>query len=597
MPEIEKLSKEHKKFGFKLFLSYITFTILLIISITIIHIHLSNDLNLRDFEREAALQSSEKKKEFDTFFKKKADSVLAIAKNEYFLNFIEDNSYEYYIDLLLLTIMDANKDYMQLRFLDKNGVEKIRFERDNQYDEPYKNLNLQDKSNRYYFTSSKDIPNHAVWFSPIDLNIEHGKIEKPNKAVARVATPIYIKAKFQGILIINIFIQDLLESITKSTIYDMYITDMNGYYIKHKNKEHDWSFYDSKHRLEDDLTTKMVENINKNKQKAKVLSDTIYIQPLNLGKQKLNLLLIKSEKSKQELTDNNNKMVVAILIFSFFMSIIFSMIFSSPLKKMYEIVVLQAQKLRELAINLDKKVQIESLKNAKKDRLLQHQNKLVELGDMIGNIAHQWRHPITRLSLTLQNLKEFQAKGKLKDELLEKSLDTSMHQIEFMSNTIDNFKDFYRSDTVKKEFFVQNAIDSILKIIGPTLKHNNIKINIYDKQHTSIYGNKNEFSQVLMNLIVNSKDAFVDKQIKSPNIDINIEKINTQIQIQISDNAGGIDEKIIPHIFDPYFTTKEKKGTGIGLYLAKAIIEEKMQGKILVQNRQDGVAFTIILKQ
>lgn len=596
MIEVKKLSKEHKKFGIKLFFSYITFALLLVSSITIIHIYLSDDLTLHKFEREVTLQSSEKKKEFDSFFKKRRDGILAIAKNEYFLQYTKDGTYNYYIDLLFLTIMEANKEYMQMRFIDKNGFEKLRFEREKNSQEPYKRLKLQDKSNRYYFQNAKLTKNGDVWFSPIDLNIEHEKVEKPNKSVVRVATPIYINNNFQGILIINIFTKDLFESITKSTIYDIYITDNAGYYMRHKNKAYNWSLYNSKHRLDHDFGDEIVYEIQKDNLKARVLTNNIFIQPLRLEDQRFNMLLIETDKSMKEIADNNNKMIIAILIFSFFMSIIFSIIFSNPLKRMYAIVVSQAEKLHDLAINLDKKVRTETLKNAKKDRLLQNQSKLAELGDMIGNIAHQWRHPLTRLSLTLQNLKAFQAKGKLGDSLLSESLDNSLHQIEFMSNTIDNFKDFYKKDTNKKDFLIIEAIDSILKIIGPTLEHNNIEIVIVDKNNLSIFGNKNEFSQVLMNLIVNAKDAFEDKNITSPRIEINIQKIEKRIKIEILDNAGGIEKNIILNIFDPYFTTKDSKGTGIGLYLSKAIIEDKMKGKLIVENKDNGAAFTIYLE-
>ena len=595
MIEVEKLSKEHKNFGFKLFLSYITFTLLLIISITIIHVYLSDDLKLLKFEREVTLQSDEKKKEFDSFFKKRSDAILAIARNEYFLKYANDGSYNYYIDLLFLTIMEANNEYMQMRFIDKDGMEKLRFEREKNSKEPYKTGLLQNKSNRYYFQNAKLTKKGDVWFSPIDLNIEHGKVQVPNKSVIRVATPIYINNNFQGILIINIFMQDLFESITKSTIYDIYISDNAGYYIRHKNQQYNWSLYNTKHRLDHDFEDNIVYEIQKDDLNARVLNTNTFIQPLILAEQRFNMILVETDKSIKEVEQNNNKMILAILIFSFFMSIIFSMIFSNPLKHMYEIVVAQANKLHDLATTLDKKVQIETLKNAKKDRLLQNQSKLAELGDMIGNIAHQWRHPLTRLSLILQNLEAYQLKGKLNDKLLKDSLDNSLHQIEFMSNTIDNFKDFYKKDKKKKEFFVFDAIDLILKIIGPSLEHNNIVVKINDNDKVQIYGNKNEFSQVLMNLIVNAKDAFEDKQIINPSIEIDIKRKEKDIKIEVIDNAGGIPNHIISSIFNPYFTTKDSKGTGIGLYLSKAIIEEKMKGKLLVKNKNNGAVFIIYL--
>jgi len=596
MIEIEKLSQQRKNFGLKLFFSYVTFTLLLITSITIIHIYLSDDLRLKKFDREASLQSDEKKKEFYNFFIKRGDSVLAIAKNEYFLKFINDGSYNYYIDLLFLTMMEANKDYMQMRFIDEKGMEKLRFERDKKSKEPFKTFKFQDKSNRYYFKEVKELKKDEIWFSPIDLNIEHGKIETPYKSVVRVATPIFINNQFKGILILNIFMKELFDSITKSTIYNIYLTDKNGFFIKHKNPIYNWSFYDSKYKIDEELEKDILKEIYSENLNGRALSSNIYLQPLTLQNQRFNLIFIETDKSIKEVKENNNKMIIAILIFSFFMSILFSIIFSRPLKHMYEIVVSQADRLHDLATNLDKKVQVETLKNAKKDRLIQNQSKLAELGDMIGNIAHQWRHPLTRLSLNLQNLKAYHNKGKLSDELLEESIETSLYQIDFMSNTIDNFKDFYKKDKKKKYFTIYESYNSIINIIGPILDHCNINISIKEEEKISIFGNKNEFSQVIMNLIINAKDAIVENNINSPKIKITVDKKEEYINILIEDNAGGIPETIIDDIFDPYFTTKEEKGTGIGLYLSKAIIEEKFKGEISVKNSEEGAVFNIKLK-
>lgn len=596
MIEIEKLSQQQKNFGLKLFFSYITFTLLLITSITIIHIYLSDDLKLKKFDKEASLQSGEKKKEFNNFFLKRGDSVLAISRNEYFLKFIEDGSYNYYIDLLFLTMMEANKDYMQMRFIDANGMEKLRFERDKKSKEPFKTFKFQDKSNRYYYKEVKKLKKDQIWFSPIDLNIEHGKIEIPYKSVVRVATPIFINNKFKGILILNIFMKELFDSITKSSIYNIYLTDENGFFIKHINPKHNWSFYDSKHKIDMELEKSIVKEIYSENFKGRALLSNIYLQPLRLQNQRFNLIFIETDKSIKEVKANNNKMIIAILIFSFFMSILFSIIFSRPLKHMYEIVESQAIKLHDLATNLDKKVQVETLKNAKKDRLIQNQSKLAELGDMIGNIAHQWRHPLTRLSLNLQNLKAYHNKGKLSDELLKESIETSLFQIDFMSKTIDNFKDFYKKDKKKQHFSIQESYNSIINIIGPILDHSNINISIKDDVRVSIFGNKNEFSQVIMNLIINAKDALVENNVNNPIIKITVNKKETSINVTIEDNAGGIPETIISDIFNPYFTTKKEKGTGIGLYLSKAIIEDKFKGKISVKNSQKGAVFNIELK-
>ena len=595
MIELHKLSKQNRNFGFKLFFSYITFTALIIVSITIIHLHFSQEQKLHKFEREASLQAEEKRKQFENFFKKREDAIKALVKNEYFEKFISDGLYRYYIDLMFLTIMDANKEYMQIRFIGKDGYEKLRFNREDYGNEPYKSNLLQDKSNRYYFKDTAILDHNEVWISPLDLNIEHGVIQKPFKPVVRIATPIYIEDKFEGILIINLFMQQLIDSISKSSIYDVYLVDDGGYYIKHKEKDYDWSLYESKHSIDMDFSADIVYSMQKNYKNAAVFSDNIFLQTLLIGNQKINMIFVEKDKSLKQMNDNNNKMVITILIFATMISIVFSFLLSKPLKNMYEVVVSQSDKLHELATNLDRKVAIETMKNAKKDRLLQHQSKLAELGDMIGNIAHQWRHPLTRLSLTLQNLKAFKNKGKMSEKMLDDALENSIYQIEFMSNTIDNFKDFYKKDLKKSEFEIQESIDNVLKIIGSVLEHNNVQLEINNQDLLEIYGNKNEFSQVLMNLIINARDAFESNNISYPVIKVDVTSFKGKVRIDIEDNAGGIPNDIIDNIFDPYFTTKDEKGTGIGLYLSKAIIEDKMNGSIDVFNGEKGAVFTILV--
>ncbi len=595
MIELDKLSKQNRNFGFKLFFSYLAFTTLLLITITVIHVYFSDELRVHKFEREASLQANEKKHLFDSYFKKRSDALQALAKNEYFIEHIKDGSYKYYIDLLSLTIMEANKDYMQIRFIGKNGYEKLRYDREKQSLEPYKSNSLQDKSNRYYFKAASYLNENDVWFSEIDLNIEHGVFERPFKPVARVATPIYINKEFQGILIINLFMEELLESVTRSALYDIYLVDEGGYYIRHKNSKYNWSLYDSKHSIDHDFKDDIVYKIQSNYKNAAIFDDNIYVQPLFLDNQKINMIFVEKDKSVQEVNKNNNKMIIVILFFATIFSILFSFLLSSPLKHMYEIVVNQGDRLHELATNLDRKVALESLKNAKKDRLLQHQSKLAELGDMIGNIAHQWRHPLTRLSLTLQNLKAFKNKGRMSDKMLDDALENSLYQIEFMSTTIDNFKNFYKKDLEKSHFKVRDLLDNVLNIIGSVLQHNNINLIINDKEQLEIFGNKNEFSQVLMNIIINAKDAFEENNIQNPTIIIDITKEKERVKIDVLDNAGGVPTAIIDEIFNPYFTTKDEKGTGIGLYLSKAIVEDKMKGSLSVQNDKKGARFIIVV--
>ncbi|TKI71202.1 HAMP domain-containing histidine kinase [Sulfurimonas crateris] len=541
------------KFGIKLFLSYIIFTLILILSIAVVHLYFSKEQQTQQFLKEAKLQSGEKKEKFDAHIKMKKDALLAVSQNEQFLDFTFKAKENYFVDLLFLTLMEANKDYMQMRYIDKNGLELLRFERDKESQKIKKTPNLQDKAQRDYFQEVLKMGQNEVFISNINLNVEHEKVEIPHKSVIRFATPIYRNEKFMGILIINVFMDAFLQNLISSTLYDISLVNEEGYFIKHHKQELAWT----------------KANIKDEAREKKHL-----LQPLFVGEHKVDMLLVENEATLQKTKSYNNKMIGVILLFAVIMALLFTVIFTKALKNIFDLVALQAQRL---------------------DTLLQSQSKLAELGEMVANIAHQWRQPLTRVSLILQNLKAFKAKEKMSDEVFNDSMQNALSQIEFMSNTVDNFRDFYKNDTNKVEFFIEDALQSVLNIIGEPIRHSNIKLSINSSQKTTLLANKNEFSQVLLNLIVNAKDAIKERAVQEGKIDINIREENGTIIIEVCDNALGIEDELKEKIFDPYFSTKRDKGTGIGLYLAKTIIEDKMGGKLSVDNSQEGAVFTIKL--
>lgn len=289
------------------------------------------------------------------------------------------------------------------------------------------------------------------------------------------------------------------------------------------------------------------------------------------------------------------EMIVLIVVVATLIAFIFSLIFSIPPKKIYKIAINQANELQNLAQNLDEKVELKTLEITTKDRLIQNQNKLAELGEMVGNIAHQWRHPLTCVSLILQNLNAYKAKNKMSSQMFETSMKNSLEQIDFMSQTIENFKNFYKQSNAKTNFCVTEALTDVLGVIGSVLEYQNIKIEVTDLLDAKIFHNKNEFSQVLMNLIINAKDAIYENNIKDGVISILLEQKHNIAKIQIKDNAKGINIDCINEIFDPFFTTKKEKGTGIGLHICKVIVEDNMRGTIDVSNDEYGAIFTIKL--
>ncbi|MDD3007400.1 MAG: ABC transporter substrate binding protein [Arcobacter sp.] len=233
-------------------------------------------------------------------------------------------------------------------------------------------------------------------------------------------------------------------------------------------------------------------------------------------------------------------------------------------------------------------------------QFLIQQSKLAEMGDMIAAIAHQWNEPLVELSALVQDIQTSYLLNELKEVNVKDFVNDSMVQIKYMSKTLSDFRNFLKPSTKKKLFSISKALNEINEIIGKQIFYSNIKMSFNYKNENEellIYGYENEFKQVLLNLINNAKNKIVENFKDSQEhtkIDINIERCQNYNTIEIIDNGGKIDEKIINSIFEPYFTTKES-GTGLGLYMAKVIVEDKMRGSIKVRNEGDNVIFTIKL--
>jgi PAS domain S-box-containing protein len=233
-------------------------------------------------------------------------------------------------------------------------------------------------------------------------------------------------------------------------------------------------------------------------------------------------------------------------------------------------------------------------------QFLIQQSKLAEMGDMIAAIAHQWNEPLVELSALVQDIQTSYLLNELRDIEVKDFVNDSMVQIKYMSKTLSDFRNFLKPSTKKRLFSISKSLNEINEIIGKQVFYSNIEMTFNYKNKNEellIYGYENEFKQVLLNLINNAKNKIVEKDIdykKKAKININIERCSNFNTIEIIDDGGKIDEKVINSIFEPYFTTKED-GTGIGLYMAKVIIEDKMRGTITARNDEDNVIFTIKL--
>ena len=232
-----------------------------------------------------------------------------------------------------------------------------------------------------------------------------------------------------------------------------------------------------------------------------------------------------------------------------------------------------------------------------KEEFLFQKAKMADMGEMIGNIAHQWRQPLAINNTLISILKEKSQRDMLAPgELLDK-LKEMENNIQYMSKTIDDFMHFYHPEKKKTRFSLSDVTDHVLTIMQPILKKAGITLRVQYGDTLYVKGYMNEYTQVVVAILTNAKDALLERQTPQASIDIILSKKGKEAQLTIRDNAGGIDEAHIHRIFDPYFTTKHKAmGTGLGLYISKMIIEKNMGGALRVENHQKGTAFHIILE-
>ena len=256
----------------------------------------------------------------------------------------------------------------------------------------------------------------------------------------------------------------------------------------------------------------------------------------------------------------------------------------------------KTKELQLFNLELENKVKMGIEENRKKDEILAHQSKLAAMGEMIGNIAHQWRQPLNALAGNIQFLIDDYEDDVIDEAFVHKFIHENMAFINFMSKTIDDFRNFFTVNKLKEDFSVIEYVSKTVNIVKPQLHILGITLSTTGDDFT-VNGLEGEFQQVILNIINNAKDAIVQKSIKDGKISIQISREKSMGIISICDNAGGIPKEVINRVLEPYFTTKEEgKGTGIGLYMSKMIIVDNMQGELNVSNTKEGACFEIKVK-
>jgi len=250
--------------------------------------------------------------------------------------------------------------------------------------------------------------------------------------------------------------------------------------------------------------------------------------------------------------------------------------------------------LQELNTNLEHKIAEALTEAQEKERAMLHQSRLARVGVMLSMIAHQWRQPLSEISAILMELETASKFKKIDPEMIGEAVNESNKQIDFMSHTIDDFRNFFKPDKTKVDFSIAASCDEALSLADAAIKNAQITLTTSVIADSTIHGYEREFAQVILNLITNAKDILVQREVSDPKIELTIDSIKGYVLVTVEDNGGGVQEEEMEMIFEPYFTTKSSaKGTGLGLYISKMIIENNMNGELYVNNTDKGALFTV----
>ncbi len=309
---------------------------------------------------------------------------------------------------------------------------------------------------------------------------------------------------------------------------------------------------------------------------------------------------IKKQEDLEKLLDSELDFIIKSSAAIVFFVVILSLLLSRKINRIFtqyqEEVQASTDKLVKLNESLEQRVSKEVQAHSQKQKILIQQSKMAEMGDMLSMIAHQWRQPLNQMSYVLMNIESSYEYKELTKEYLNIKIKEGNELLEFMSVTIDDFKNYFRPDKEKEFVLVSDVILTSVGLIQNSLDMSDIKLELISYGKTSTYIYKNEFIQVILNLIKNAQDVLVQNDIKNPKITIVSTCQDDKQEVSVCDNGGGVQDSIKDKIFEPYFSTKDKKsGTGLGLYMSKMIIEEHLKGKLSVSNSEYGACFKIEL--
>lgn len=404
--------------------------------------------------------------------------------------------------------------------------------------------------------------------------------------------------------------KNTIDSFDNEYFKNIYILNKDGYIFVEQNE--------NKIRFEKFTNfNRILNSQNKN--------EFIYFQSISISNKVLGYLIIENndkifEQMKSEKTSEIIKLFIILLLITIILSYFISLIITKPIDNIIKsikevktnnglhfkhsndeygylsLVIEENHKnIQNLNNNLELLVKEEVEKNKDKDKILQTQSLRASMGDMMDAVAHQWVQPLNMIALVSHSLYVQSRLGDINEDDISSAHEKIEKQIDHMSNTLREFRSFFRENKKPEYVVLSTLIESTLILLKNDIIKNKLKVSVHCEEEKKVYIIPNEFKHVFINIINNAKDSFEENEIQNREIDIYINSIENRTIVNIEDNAGGINEDIIENVFDANVSSKkEGKGSGIGLYMSKMIIE-KIQGTIDVQNKNKGVCFTITL--
>jgi len=529
-------------FKFDITVAFVIFAFLIVVSVTYISIFFFTKISTQEFQEKVKISADN----IIQIYKTKEDiikkSTLAIANSELFSN--DFNLNPQIASSIFKIFLSSNSDFLKIKYVNEYGHVIVSCK----------------KIDKEIVCGSQDKNSFVFRDFKLQTSLFTKEIMTKNGLLFETISPIKGDSK-KGFILLESTLKRLFN--TSNNLFNLILIDNSGkiYYSNYLKAKSIFDLFN--YTLADRIK----------KANNDFVTNDIYVVSLN---KKFKLVFVQNKKIINKTNEMSQKLALVMIFISIFLAIPLGIFFSKPLYNFYK--------------DLDKRVKEEIAKTKEKDQLLMHQSKLAALGEMLGNIAHQWRHPLTRLSLLIQNLEMAHKKQKLDKEFLDKFQQKALIQINYMSQTIDDFTNFFKKDTKKEFFCPKKIIEQALQLMDGRIKQNKLEIILDVKNTESIEGYKSEFSQVVLNIINNAIDILKERNVKNKKIWIRIEGK----KIEIEDNAGGISDDIKDKIFEPYFTTKfQSQGTGIGLYMSRVIMTQHFNGELYTYNSKNGAVFVI----